>query len=72
MLSGGKKANKSKLRSRIFGPVECARAERLSTKLYEIVSQPKPEHERKGANTTEYGAKGVRWREHLNDNRLAG
>lgn len=48
--------NNSKLRSRVFGPVENARKERLSAKLLEIASKPKPrleedigmEHEEKG------------------------
>jgi hypothetical protein len=39
--------NKAKLRSRVFGPVEDARTQRLSQKLEEIVSstQPKPEQQ---------------------------
>jgi len=37
-----KKANHSKLKSRVFGPVESARTERLSAKLLELASQPKP------------------------------
>jgi hypothetical protein len=36
------KRNKSKLRSRVFGPVETARTERLSAKLLELAQQPKP------------------------------
>jgi hypothetical protein len=36
------KRNKAKLRSRVFGPVEAARTERLSAKLMELVQQPKP------------------------------
>ncbi|KIW00712.1 uncharacterized protein PV09_07697 [Verruconis gallopava] len=36
------KRNKSKLRSRVFGPVEDARTERLSAKLLELAQQPKP------------------------------
>jgi hypothetical protein len=40
-----KKANNAKLKSRVFGPVEAARTERLSAKLLELVSQPKPKQE---------------------------
>lgn len=48
--------NNSKLRSHVFGPVESARKERLSAKLLELASKPKPredenigmEHEEKG------------------------
>ena len=36
------KTNNSKLKSRVFGPVETARTERLSQKLLELASQPKP------------------------------
>jgi hypothetical protein len=36
-----KKANHQKLKSRVFGPVESARTERLSAKLLELASQPK-------------------------------
>lgn len=36
-----KKENNSKLKSRVFGPVETARTERLSAKLQELASQPK-------------------------------
>jgi len=38
-----KKANNSKLKSNVFGPVESARTARLSAKLLELASQPKPE-----------------------------
>ena len=36
------KANRAGLRSRVFGPSEDARKERLSAKLLEIVAKPKP------------------------------
>lgn len=36
------KTNKTALRARVFAPVEHARAERLSAKLLELASQPKP------------------------------
>ncbi|KAI9677585.1 MAG: hypothetical protein M1817_006539 [Caeruleum heppii] len=42
LRSSVKKSNKSKLRSRVFGPVEAARTERMSAKLLELASQPKP------------------------------
>lgn len=38
-----KKANNARLKSKVFGPVEGARVERLSAKLLELASQPKPE-----------------------------
>ncbi len=37
-----KKENNRKLKSKVFGPVEDARTARLSAKLLELVSQPKP------------------------------
>jgi len=37
-----KKSNNQKLKSRVFGPVESARTERLSARLLELASQPKP------------------------------
>lgn len=40
------KTNNSKLKSKVFGPVEDARAERLSAKLLELASQPKPKLEK--------------------------
>lgn len=36
------KANNRRLKKNVFGPVEAARAERLSAKLLAIASQPKP------------------------------
>ncbi|KAL1872780.1 hypothetical protein VTK73DRAFT_1330 [Phialemonium thermophilum] len=39
------KANNRRLKAQVFGPVELARAERLSAKLLELASQPKPEKE---------------------------
>lgn len=41
--ASSKKANRTKLRARVFGPVEKARAERLHAKLLETIQQPKPE-----------------------------
>ena len=38
-----KKANRVKLRSRVFGPVEDARTQRLSAKLMELASKSKDE-----------------------------
>ncbi|KAI9810958.1 MAG: hypothetical protein M1827_005689 [Pycnora praestabilis] len=40
--SSVKKFNKSKLRSRVFGPIEAARTERLSAKLLDLASKPRP------------------------------
>lgn len=37
------KANNQRLKRNVFGPVEAARLERLSAKLLETASQPKPE-----------------------------
>ena len=42
LRSSRNKANKSKLRSNVFGPGEIARKERLSGKLIELASKPKP------------------------------
>ncbi|KAI2487329.1 DUF2423 domain containing protein [Pyrenophora tritici-repentis] len=41
--ASSKKANRTKLRARVFGPVEAARAERLHAKLLETIQQTKPE-----------------------------
>jgi hypothetical protein len=37
------KTNNKALKKNVFGPVETARTERLSAKLLELASQPKPE-----------------------------
>ena len=37
-----KKSNKTKLRNRVFGPIEAARTERLSMKLLKIATGPQP------------------------------
>ncbi|KAI9844096.1 MAG: hypothetical protein M1837_005810 [Sclerophora amabilis] len=42
LRSSVKKTNRSKLRSRVMGPVEDARRQRLSAKLLELSSNPKP------------------------------
>jgi hypothetical protein len=42
LRSSVKKSNRSKLRSRVFAPIEDARNERLSAKLLALASQPKP------------------------------
>ncbi|KAE8377918.1 hypothetical protein BDV26DRAFT_262691 [Aspergillus bertholletiae] len=39
------KRNRAKLRATVFGPVVDARTERLSAKLQELASQPKPSNE---------------------------
>jgi hypothetical protein len=41
------KSNNLKLKKNVFGPVETARTERLSAKLLELVSQPKPSEAKK-------------------------
>jgi hypothetical protein len=41
--ASSKKANHTKLRARVFGPAEKARAERIHAKLLETIQQPKPE-----------------------------
>ena len=41
--ASSKKVNHTKLRARVFGPVEKARAERIHAKLLETIRQPKPE-----------------------------
>lgn len=41
LRSSRNKANKSELRSNVFGPVETARKERLSAKLIELASKPR-------------------------------
>lgn len=41
--ASSKKANRTKLRARVFGPAEKARAERIHAKLLETIRQPKPE-----------------------------
>ncbi|KAF2128564.1 hypothetical protein P153DRAFT_293130 [Dothidotthia symphoricarpi CBS 119687] len=61
LRSSSKKANRTKLRSRVFAPVEKARAERLHAKLLETIQQEKPEAAKKSdmdvdkdsTNTTE-------------------
>lgn len=45
LRSSRNKANNVKLRSNVFGPAEDARKERLSAKLLELASQPKPKRE---------------------------
>jgi hypothetical protein len=40
-----KKANSARLKAAVFSPVETARTERLSAKLLELASQPKPRKE---------------------------
>jgi hypothetical protein len=40
--ASAKKANHQKLKNEVFGPVENARTERLSAKLLELASQPRP------------------------------
>ncbi|KAI0013694.1 hypothetical protein F4779DRAFT_562846 [Xylariaceae sp. FL0662B] len=41
--ASSRKTNNQRLKSKVFGPVETARAERLSARLLELAAQPKPE-----------------------------
>lgn len=41
-----RKRNNANLRSKVFGPAQDARLERLSAKLQEIANTPKPETEK--------------------------
>lgn len=41
-----RKRNNANLRAKIFGPAHDARTERLSAKLQELASAPKPEQEK--------------------------
>lgn len=41
LRSSRKKANNTKLRAKVFGPVENARKERLSAKLLELAARPR-------------------------------
>ncbi|KAL4877643.1 hypothetical protein BJY04DRAFT_197429 [Aspergillus karnatakaensis] len=47
------KRNRAKLRSTVFGPAVDARTERLSAKLQELASQPKPGDQEKSKATTD-------------------
>ncbi len=56
------KTNNAALKRKVFGPVENARTERLSAKLLELASQPKPKpveqdvmmDSEEGTNTDDY------------------
>lgn len=41
-----RKRNNANLRAKVFGPAHDARTERLSAKLQELVSTPKPDEEK--------------------------
>ena len=45
LRASGKKANRARLRDRVFGPVELARQERLSLRLLELAQRPKSKAE---------------------------
>lgn len=49
------KANNQRLKKNVFGPVEAARQQRLSAKLLEIASQPKPVPEKEMKDAAEKG-----------------
>ncbi|KAI2469201.1 hypothetical protein F4781DRAFT_431555 [Annulohypoxylon bovei var. microspora] len=40
--SSTRKTNNQRLKAKVFGPIEAARAERLSARLLELAAQPKP------------------------------
>ncbi|KAI5868040.1 hypothetical protein GGS23DRAFT_8465 [Durotheca rogersii] len=40
--ASSRKTNNQRLKAKVFGPVESARAERLSARLLELAAQPKP------------------------------
>ena len=50
LRASGKKANRARLRDRVFGPVELARQERLSLRLLELAQRPKPQPEEREGN----------------------
>ncbi|CAI4211445.1 unnamed protein product [Parascedosporium putredinis] len=43
--ASSRKVNNQRLKTNVFGPVESARAERLSAKLMELANQPKPQRD---------------------------
>ncbi|CAG8962058.1 hypothetical protein HYFRA_00005101 [Hymenoscyphus fraxineus] len=45
--SSSRKANNAALKSKVFGPVEAARNERMQAKLLALIAQPKPKPEEK-------------------------
>lgn len=49
------KANNQRLKKNVFGPVEAARQQRLSAKLLEIASQPKPVPEKEMKDAADKG-----------------
>ena len=56
LRSSVKKANKSRLRDRVFGPAEDARKERLSAKLLELAMRPaEKDHKKEGIAATKPG-----------------
>lgn len=58
--ASSKKANNQRLKKGVFGPVETARQERLSAKLLELASQPKPVPERDMDDVSEKGVYDLR------------
>ncbi|KAL1868465.1 hypothetical protein Daus18300_005898 [Diaporthe australafricana] len=47
------KANNQRLKKNVFGPIEAARQQRLSARLLEIASQPKPVPEKEMKDAAE-------------------
>ena len=52
------KSNNQRLKKNVFGPVETARTERLSAKLQELISQPKPSEAKKEVEMQDADAEG--------------
>ncbi|KAJ9155772.1 hypothetical protein NKR19_g4417 [Coniochaeta hoffmannii] len=53
------KSNNQRLKKNVFGPVEAARTERLSAKLQELISQPKPSEAKKEVEMQDVDAEDV-------------
>ena len=53
LRSSTRKANNAQLKKSVFGPIEAARADRLSAKLLELAAQPKPKAPEKDAEMEE-------------------
>lgn len=52
-----RKANNQRLKKNVFGPIESERAQRLSAKLLELASQPKPVKEAEMVDIAEVDGK---------------
>jgi len=47
--ASSRKANNARLKSKVFGPIEHARTQRLSAKLLDLASQSRPKQNSKDA-----------------------